>query len=904
MGGSVYGAMSTAPGSRRDPALATEAGQQQTDTPAPAEPDTAAAGLPAAAEGDTTPPAAKQPPAKQTAAKKAPAKQAPAKQAPVKQAPAKQAPVTQAPVTQAQAKQTTAKKAPAKQTPAGRSPAGTTAGTDDALEVYEPDPGSGDEAAEAAETQPESPTHRRRVRDRLARRLVTRQPTVNPVLEPLLASHRVSHPKADSRLLQRAYAVAEQSHRGQLRKSGDPYITHPLAVATILAELGMDTTTLVAALLHDTVEDTGMSLDDVRGEFGEQVAHLVDGVTKMDKVKYGSAAEAETIRKMVVAMARDPRVLVIKLADRLHNMRTLRFLPPDKQERKARETLEVLAPLAHRLGMNTVKWELEDLSFATLYPKRYDEIVRLVAERAPSRDTYLAEVIDRIRADLREGGVKAEVTGRPKHYYSIYQKMIVRGREFGDIYDLVGIRVLVEQERDCYQTLGVVHAKWQPVPGRFKDYIAMPKFNMYQSLHTTVIGPGGKPVELQIRTQAMHRTAEYGIAAHWRYKERKNAPVASPGAMSEDMGWLRQLLDWQQEAQDPDEFLDSLRYDLGAKEVYVFTPKGDVIPLPGGATPVDFAYAVHTEVGHRCIGARVNGKLVALESELDNGDVVEVFTSKAESAGPSRDWLEFVQSSRARSKIKSWFARERREDAIDAGKTALAKAMRKAALPMQRLLGGDQLLTLAQDMHYADVSALYAAIGENHVSAQSVVQKLVHQLGGSEGSVEDIAEAMIAPESPGRRTSSDAGVMVKGVSDVWVRVAMCCTPVPGDDILGFVTRGGGVSVHHRQCTNANSLLSQPERLVEVEWAPSPGSTFVVSIQVEALDRQGLLHDITTVLQSERVSILSANVTTTPDRVAVSRFTFELAEAKHLDSVLRSIKSVEGCYDVARLHAGS
>jgi GTP pyrophosphokinase len=733
-----------------------------------------------------------------------------------------------------------------------------------------------------------------------------RQSPVKPVLEPLLAVHRTNHPKVDTRLLQRGYDLAEECHRGQLRKSGDPYITHPLAVATILAELGMDTTTLVAALLHDTVEDTGMSLDRLSRDFGADVAHLVDGVTKLDKVKFGDAAEAETIRKMVVAMARDPRVLVIKLADRLHNMRTLRFLPPAKQERKARETLEVLAPLAHRLGMNTVKWELEDLAFATLYPKRYDEIVRLVAERAPSRDTYMHEVIERINADLKDGGIKADVTGRPKHYYSIYQKMIVRGREFTDIYDLVGIRVLVQSERDCYAALGVVHAVWQPVPGRFKDYIAMPKFNMYQSLHTTVIGPSGKPVELQIRTQAMHRRAEYGIAAHWKYKEQKGTPVADPGGMNDELGWLRQLLDWQREAQEPEEFLDSLRYDLAGNEVYVFTPKGDVMPLPAGSTPVDFAYAVHTEIGHRCIGARVNGKLVALESPLDNGDTVEIFTSKAENAGPSQDWLAFVTSPRARTKIRQWFARERREDAIDAGKAALTKAMRKSSLPMQRLLGGDQLLTLAHDMHYADIAALYAAIGENHVSAQHVVQKLVTQLGGAEGSVEDIAEAtlpsaMEAVSVTARR--GDNGVMVNGMSDVLVKLARCCTPVPGDEILGFVTRGGGVSVHRSACTNAAALRQQPERLVDVGWAPSVDSSFVVSIQVEALDRHGLLSDVTRMLSDERVSILSANVSTNVDRVAVSRFTFEMAEAKHLGHLLRSIRGVEGVYDVYRVHAG-
>ncbi len=756
----------------------------------------------------------------------------------------------------------------------------------------------------------ESGAHRRRVRDRLARRLIAspRQSAIKPVLEPLLAIHRGAHPKVDGRLLQRGYDVAEECHRGQLRKSGDPYITHPLAVATILAELGMDTTTLVAALLHDTVEDTGLTLEDITAEFGPEVAHLVDGVTKLEKVKFGEAAEAETIRKMVVAMARDPRVLVIKLADRLHNMRTLRFLPPAKQEHKARETLEVLAPLAHRLGMNTVKWELEDLGFATLYPKRYDEIVRLVAERAPSRDTYLGEVIERINVDLREGSIKAQITGRPKHYYSIYQKMIVRGREFTDIYDLVGIRVLVASERDCYATLGVIHANWQPVPGRFKDYIAMPKFNMYQSLHTTVIGPGGKPVELQIRTHAMHRTAEYGIAAHWKYKGLRDSAVAEPSAVSDEMGWLRQLLDWQREAQEPEEFLDSLRYDLGASEVYVFTPKGDVIALPTGSTPVDFAYAVHTEVGHRCIGARVNGKLVALESPLDNGDTVEVFTSKAENAGPSRDWLAFVKSPRARTKIRQWFAKERREDAIDTGKTALSKAMRKAALPMQRLLGGDQLLTLAREMHLTDVAALYAAIGEGHVSAQSVVQKLVTQLGGSEGAMEDLAEAtkpvLAAPAPANHRPTGDAGVVVKGVSDIWVKLARCCTPVPGDDILGFVTRGGGVSVHRRSCTNASGLLNQAERLVDIEWAPSADSTFVVSIQVEAFDRHRLLSDVTRMLSDERVSILSATVSTNRDRVAVSKFTFEMAEAKHLGHLLRAIRNIDGVYDVYRVHSAN
>jgi guanosine-3',5'-bis(diphosphate) 3'-pyrophosphohydrolase len=748
--------------------------------------------------------------------------------------------------------------------------------------------------------EPDLPSSGRRVRVRLSRLGSTKQGT--PELEPLFRIVRSNHPRADLRLLQRAYDTAAESHAGQLRRSGQPYITHPLEVTSILAELGMDVTTLAAALLHDTVEDTPYTIDALRSDFGDDVAHLVDGVTKLDKVKFGDAAEAETIRKMVIAMARDPRVLVIKLADRLHNMRTLRFLPEHKQERKARETLEIYAPLAHRLGMNTIKWELEDLSFATLYPKRYDEIVRLVADRAPSRDTYLMTVIDKVDADLRAAKIKATVTGRPKHYYSIYQKMIVRGHDFTDIYDLVGIRVLVDTVRDCYAALGTIHAMWNPVPGRFKDYIAMPKFNMYQSLHTAVIGPGGKPVEMQIRTQAMHRTAEYGIAAHWKYKELKGRPVAGPPGRDDaaaEMAWLRQLLEWQRETSDPGEFLDSLRFDLYAGEVFVFTPKGDVRSLPSGATPVDFAYAVHTEVGHHCIGARVNGRLVALESPLDNGDVVEIFTSKSPTAAPSRDWLLFVKSPRARNKIRQWFARERREDAIEEGKDAISRAMRKQGLPLQRMMNGEAVVTLARDLRYADVSALYAAVGEGHLAAQAVVQRLVQAMGGPEGAVEDLAE-IATPTKARPRPSADPGVLVKGATDVWVKLARCCTPVPGDDILGFVTRGNGVSVHRQDCVNVVGLLDKSDRLVEVEWSPSAGSVFLVAVHVEALDRTRLLSDITKVLSDAHVNIMSASVTTTRDRVAVSRFTFEMGDPKHLGHLLKGIRKVDGVYDAYRV----
>ncbi len=738
----------------------------------------------------------------------------------------------------------------------------------------------------------------RRVRARLARLTRSSPGDVLPVLEPLVRTIREAHPKADVKVVQRAYEVAEQVHEGQRRRSGDPYITHPLAVATILAELGMDTTTLVAALLHDTVEDTAYTLEKVEQDFGADVAHLVDGVTKIDKVKFGEAAKAETIRKMVVAMARDPRVLVIKLADRLHNMRTLRFMPQEKQERTARETLEILAPLAHRLGMNTIKWELEDLSFATLYPKRYDEIVRLVAERAPSRDTQLSEVIERMSTDLKAAKIRATVTGRPKHYYSIYQKMIVRERDFGDIYDLVGIRVLVDDVRDCYAALGTIHALWQPLPGRFKDYIAMPKFNMYQSLHTTVIGPEGKTVEMQIRTTEMHKRAEYGLAAHWKYKE---GPADSAPVKGDEMAWLRQLLDWQREASDPEDFLDALRYDLHSTEVFVFTPKGDVIALPAESTPVDFAYAVHTEVGHRCIGARVNGRLVPLESQLDNGDVIEIFTSKAETAHPSQDWLQFVKSPRARNKIRQWFAKGRREDAVEAGKEALTRAMRKAGLPLQRLLGGDGLLAIVKELRLTDITALYAAVGTGEVSAQTVVHKVVQSLGGSEGAAEDLAETAVpTPRRSRPRPAGDPGIVVKDVSDGWVKLSKCCTPVPGDDVVGFVTRGRGVSVHRRDCVNADQLLAEPDRVVAVEWAPTAGSLFLVNIQVEALDRTRLLSDVTRMLSDAHVNILSATVTTTRDRVAVSRFAFEMAAPKPLGHLLTQVRAVEGVYDAYRV----
>jgi GTP diphosphokinase / guanosine-3',5'-bis(diphosphate) 3'-diphosphatase len=740
-----------------------------------------------------------------------------------------------------------------------------------------------------------------KMRQRIARFGSGRPQT--PALDPLFRIIRANHPKADLGLVERAYRTAERLHEGQTRKSGDAFITHPLAVTTILAELGMTEATLCAALLHDTVEDTDYTLAQLTHEFGEEIALLVDGCTKLDKVKYGESAKSETIRKMVVAMSRDIRVLVIKLADRLHNMRTLHYLRPDKQSRIASETLEIFAPLAHRLGMNTIKWELEDLAFGTLYPKVYDEVVRLVAEAAPSRDQYLSRVIDQVHSDLRAAKIKANVTGRPKHYYSIYQKMVVRGRDFQEIYDLVGLRILVESNRDCYAALGVLHVRWNPLPGRFKDYIAMPKFNMYQSLHTTVLGPEGKPVELQIRTDDMHRRAEYGVAAHWKYKEGKGTGLPVKGA--DDAGeliWVRQLLDWQRETADPGEFLDSLRFEINTNEVYAFTPRGDVISLPQGSTPIDFAYAIHTEVGNKTIGARVNGRLVPLESVLANGDVVEIFTSKAENAGPSRDWLSFVRSPRARNKIRHFFTRERREESIESGKDLLARQLRKGGLPLQRLLTLEHLTAVAGYFKLADVSALYAAVGEATVGAQSVVNRLIAVEGGDETVAEEISEDRVVT---GRRRRSsgaiDCGIRVIGASDLLVKLAKCCTPVPGDDILGFVTRGSGISVHRLDCSNTANLQTEPERLIPVEWAPNAKSSFLVAIQIEALDRNRLLSDITRALSDQHVNILSAALTTSKDRICRAKFTFETADPTHLDHVLRAVRGVPAVYEAYRIH---
>lgn len=732
------------------------------------------------------------------------------------------------------------------------------------------------------------------LRSRLPRIFTRSSTAYGADLNELIRIVRLNHPRSDYSVIERAYKTAAHYHEGQKRKSGEEYITHPLAVARILADLGSGPATIVAALLHDTVEDTEYSLEALRKDFGDEVALLVDGVTKLDKVKFGDSAQAETMRKMVVAMSKDVRVLVIKLADRLHNARTWGFVAQESARRKAQETLEIYAPLAHRLGISAIKVELEDISFAVLYPKVYEEIVSLVTQRNPSRSEYTEKVIEDIGSELRENKVKAKISGRPKQYYSIYQKMVLRGREFDDIYDLVGIRVIVASVRDCYAALGTIHAKWSPLPGRFKDYIAMPKFNLYQSLHTTVVGPDGRAVEIQIRTQDMHQRAEYGVAAHWKYK----AATGKDGDQEVDFAWLKQLSDWQEETSDPGEFLDNLRFEIGAKELYVFTPKGKVVGLAAGSTPIDFAYAVHTEVGHKTIGAKVNGRLVPLETKLQAGDVIEVLTSKSESAGPSKDWLNFTASPRARAKIKHWFTQERREIATEEGKESLAKALRRQGLPIQSLMNSETLNQVAHELRLGDINGLFTAIGQGQVSSISVIERVKQLQGiGGEADTEEIPIQQVPKSLRGPRRGGQ-GVLVKGSPDVLTKMARCCTPVPGDEIVGFITRGDGVSIHRGDCKNVASL--NPERVVEVSWADDSRGVFMVQIQIEALDRSGLLSDVTRVLTENHVNILSAAVSTGRDRVALSKFVFEMADPSHLDHLLNQVRRIEAVYDVYRV----
>ncbi len=711
---------------------------------------------------------------------------------------------------------------------------------------------------------------------------------------PLLNAYLERHPNDTADRIETAYRLAEQAHAGQLRKSGEPYVTHPLAVAHVVVELGLDDVSVIAALLHDAIEDTSMNLAEVEQHFGSEVASIVDSVTRLDRLKFNTQEEeqAASMRKMLVAIAKDLRVLVVKLSDRLHNMRTLAALPLEKQHRVARETIDIYAPLANRLGMQDMKLQLEDLAFAALHPKRYAEIDRMVATRAPERDLYLTQVLSSVEARLAELGIPAQVTGRPKHLWSIYEKMMTKDRSFDEIYDLVGMRVIVDSVRDCYAALGSIHATWKPVQGRFKDYIAMPKFNLYQSLHTTVVGPGGKSLEVQLRTNEMHARAEQGVAAHYSYKE---------GAMIDDLAWLGRIIDWQQETSDAVEFLSNLKTDLDHDEVQVFTPKGDVVSLPMGAIPIDFAYSIHTEVGHACIGARVNGQLVPLDRELRPGDMVEIFTSKVADKGPSRDWLGLVASHRARNKIRQWFAQARREDAVKAGRDAVAAALRRERLPVAKILSGEELLHAATDMNYRDLDTLFAAVGERHVSAKAVAERVAGMRvePAAEEELDDDLAAVPPPAVLPRRT--DQPVEVEGLDDVLVNLARCCKPVPPDEIIGFVTRGRGVSVHRTECSNAVSLsFEQGDRLIDVDWSTERTGAYCVTIEVKAFDRTRLLRDVANALSTGSVNILACETRTGADHISIMRFDFELIDGTHLDALLRTIRGIESVYNAYRV----
>jgi GTP pyrophosphokinase len=702
----------------------------------------------------------------------------------------------------------------------------------------------------------------------------------------------------DRRQVEEAFVFACDRHADQRRASGENFIIHPVGVAKICAGMRLDTATLCAALLHDTVEDTSASLDEVREDFSEEVCHLVDGVTKLSGVTFQSRddRQAENYRKMMIAMAQDIRVILIKLADRLHNMRTIGAMPKPKQQEKAKETLEIFAPLAHRLGIHAIKWELEDLAFATLHPRKYNEIKQLVSQQRDEREAYVGRAGEYLRKELGAVGIEADISGRAKHFYSIYSKMTKKGREFNEIYDLTAMRVIVESVKDCYGAIGVIHSLWKPLPGRFKDWVAMPKFNMYQALHTTVIGPEGRPLEIQIRTMEMHRTAEFGVAAHWIYKEDGSKPV------EEKVEWLRHLIDWQQDTSDPQEFAETLKADLFEDEVFVFTPKGEVKSLAAGATPLDFAYEIHTDVGHRCVGAKVNGKIVPLHYTLQSGDIVEVLTSKKE-RGPSRDWLALAKTTRAQSKIRAWFKRERREDSERSGREILHENLKRAGLPPQKIAGSPLLADVIREMGFRKGEDFYIALGQAKISSKTVVNKLMHRLKEGESAVEapsPAAELLERKETPKKTAASSTyGIKVEGVEDVMLRIAKCCRPVPGDPIVGYISLGKGITIHHESCPNAVALRKNPERFARVEWEGDTTSSFRVELQVDGWDRHRLLEDLSRTFAETGINILEARCTVVHPMVK-NRFVVEVGDTQSLKTAITRIRNIESVFDAYRV----
>jgi guanosine-3',5'-bis(diphosphate) 3'-pyrophosphohydrolase len=707
----------------------------------------------------------------------------------------------------------------------------------------------------------------------------------------------------ETNAVESAFAFACERHADQQRKSGEDFITHPVEVAKICAGLRLDTETLCAALLHDTVEDTSASLDEVRKRFDDTIANLVDGVTKLTGITFQSRDEsqAENYRKMMVAMATDLRVILIKLADRLHNMRTISALPKQKQIEKARETLEIYAPLAHRLGIHAIKWELEDLSFQRLHPRKYDEIKKLVSQQRAERERYVTNAGEFLKAELKKVGIEADISGRAKHFYSIYSKMTKKGREFNEIYDLTAMRVLVGSVKDCYGAIGITHSLWKPLPGRFKDFIATPKLNLYQALHTTVIGPEGRPLEIQIRTPDMHETAEYGIAAHVIYKEGSSA---KGDPEREKMTWLRQLLEIEGD-QDPTEFLESLKTDLFEDEVFVFTPKGEVKNLSAGSTPLDFAYAVHTDVGHRCVGAKVNGKIVPLHYQLKSGDIVEILTAKQE-RGPSRDWLALVRTSRARNKIRAFLKRERRDDAERRGREQLQDAIRKRGLPPQRIAASPLLADVTREMGFRKADDFYIAVGQGKISPKTVANKVFQRLKQGEAVAGDETEARLAGVLEGRderqrrtQEASDYGIKVKGVDDVMIRLAKCCRPVPGDPIVGYVSLGRGITIHREDCRNMSALKRSPERFTEVEWEGDNATSYRVELQVDAWDRTRLLEDLSRTFAETGVNIIEAFCSTKHPMVK-NRFVVEVGDSEQLRQCVGRLRNVDSVFDAYRV----
>ena len=718
----------------------------------------------------------------------------------------------------------------------------------------------------------------------------------------------------DHERVQEAFVFACEHHADQRRKSGEDFIVHPVGVARICAGMRLDTETLCAALLHDTVEDTSASIEEVSERFGEEIAQIVNGVTKLTGITFQSRdeAQAENYRKMMVAMATDVRVILIKLADRLHNMRTIDAMPKQKQMEKARETLKIYAPLAHRLGIHAIKWELEDLAFATLHPRKYQEIKGLVAQQRDERERYVSEAGEYLTRELTQLGIEAQIAGRAKHFYSIYSKMTKKGREFNEIYDLTAMRVIVNSVKDCYGTVGAIHSLWKPLPGRFKDFIAMPKFNMYQSLHTTVIGPEGRPLEIQIRTQEMHEMAEFGVAAHWMYKHLPDAERSrrdGGGADSPEdakLQWLRSMLDWQKELSDPQEFMDTLRTGLFEDEVYVFTPKGEVKSLAAGATPLDFAYEVHTEIGHRCVGARVNGKIVPLHCELCSGDIVEILTAKRE-RGPSRDWLAMVKTTRARNKIKAWFKAESRQDTEHTGRDLLQEHLRKQGLPAQKITGSALLADVIREVGYRKADDFYIALGAAKVSPKVVVAKVMQRLKqGEAADAQDTGAELLRVGRPRRRptkSSGQYGIKVEGVEDVMLRLAKCCRPVPGDEIVGYISLGRGITIHREDCPNAVILARDPERFASVSWEGERSTAFVVEIQIDAWDRHRLLEDLSRVFSESGANILEARCLSSPPMVK-NRFVVEVADTHTLKGAITRLRNIESVFDAYRVTPGA